>query len=152
MNRSCFLLLAILALTPCLVPEASARNPVVTKLHPRPGDVTREGYSFGRSVAVNENWVVVGADDFGPSNSLNPGDGSVYVFSARTGRLIRKIQPSRDLFGDLNGNAFGGSLALCGNRLLVGAPFFTANPDFSAALLYDLPSGRLQKVIRLEDP
>lgn len=142
--------LALLLLIP--LPEASARNPVVTKLHPRPGDVDREGFLFGTEVAVNENWIVVGATDFGPANPLSPGDGSVYVFSARTGRFVRRIQPSRDLFGGQNGNAFGSSMALCGNRLLVGAPFFVTDSSNSAALLYDLPSGRLEKLVRLENP
>lgn len=135
-----------------LFADVSARNPIVTKLHPPLEDATRDRYFFGSSPVVNENWIVVGAVDFGTIGTLSPDDGAVYVFSARSGRLIRKIQPSRGLFGDLNGNAFGVSLTLCGNRLLVGAPFFTGNGESSAALLYDLPSGRLVKVIRLEDP
>ncbi|MCB1228731.1 MAG: hypothetical protein KDN19_00600 [Verrucomicrobiae bacterium] len=143
-------LLAIACVAPWLVREASARTPIVTKLHPRLGDVTREGYHFGGSVAVNENWIVVGADDYGPLALTGPAEGSVFVFSARTGRLVRRIQPSRDLFGELNGNDFGRSLALCGNRLLVGAPFFIGNSPFSAALLYDLPSGRLLNVFPQE--
>ncbi|MCB1079264.1 MAG: hypothetical protein KDM64_15695, partial [Verrucomicrobiae bacterium] len=105
MRRSPLVLLAIACLAAWQTPTVSARTPIVTKLHPQPEDVTRERYLFGTSVAVSENWIVVGAVDFGPSPPLSPGDGAVYVFSARSGRLIRKIQPSRDLFGDLNGNA-----------------------------------------------
>lgn len=151
MNRF-FTLFAAIGCFVLLFADVSARNPVVTKLHPPLEDVTRERYLFGSSPVVNENWIVIGATDFGPTGALLPGAGAVYVFSARTGRLIRKIQPSTDLFNGLTGSAFGTSLALCGNRLLVGAPFFVGNSPFSAALLYDLPSGRLVKVIRLEDP
>ncbi len=151
MNRLSIFPLSVFCLA-LLLSDASARNPVVTKLHPRPGDVTREGFFFGSNVAVNENWIVVGATDFGPTNPLTPRDGSVYVFSARTGRFVRRIQHSRDLFGGQNGNAFGSSMALCGNRLLVGAPFFVSDSMNSAALLYDLPSGRLEKLVRLENP
>lgn len=75
-----------------------------------PGDVVTNG-SFGRSLALSDSTLVVGAD------STFGGKGSVFIYS-RSGSewtLAQRIDGSA-------GDAFGADVALVGSRMVVGAP------------------------------
>ncbi len=78
-----------------------------------PGPFTDE---TGKSVAVNDRWVLVGqpGTDFSP----NGNEGSVQVHRASDGRYMGMLEP-----GVTSQNAnFGTSVALCGDIAIVGAP------------------------------
>jgi WD40 repeat protein len=85
---------------------------------------------FGSSVSVSGNLAILGAVN---DDSLGNYTGSAYVFDVTTGKQLDKLYADdADLF-----DQFGQSVAIDGNRILVGAPqlFFagTQNP---------LPSGK----------
>lgn len=83
------------------------------------------GDSFGESVAIGGDFVVVGArnDDFDVNDAnfvLNAG--AVYIYEKNSGGadnwgLVRKIAPGIRALGDV----FGGSIAIDGDVLVVGA-------------------------------
>lgn len=95
---------------------ASGFTPTLLKLSARP----YSGASFdqfGREVGCSEKWIVstAPADD---SVGGVAGAGAVSVYSAVTGRFVRKIRPADLAAGDF----FGGSLAVCGDLALIAAP------------------------------
>ena len=85
-------------------------NLLRTLNNPTPADSD----SFGRSVAVSGSLVVVGAsgDSTGAAQA-----GSVYVFDAATGNLLRTLNNPTPEASDY----FGYSVALSGNLMVVGA-------------------------------
>lgn len=95
------------------------------------------GDRFGDTVALSGNRALVGARE---DDDLGSGSGSAYVFDARTGVQLRKLTAPDGAAGDL----FGNSVALSGNRALVGA--FLGNgaaADSGAAYLLDAVTGDL---------
>jgi outer membrane protein assembly factor BamB len=97
------------------------------------------GDTFGATVAVSGNTVVVGAqhDDTGATNA-----GSAYVFNATTGALIATINnPTPDADDE-----FGNSVAVSGNTVVVGA-----YQDLAGyAYVFDAGSGAL--IVTLNNP
>lgn len=87
-----------------------------------------EGQSFGQSVAISGATIAVGASTDG---ELGTGAGAAYVFT-RTGTLWSQQQ--KVVADDLGGlETFGGSVALEGNTLVVGAFFGSGVLPFSGA-------------------
>ncbi len=87
---------------------------------------------FGFAVATNGVLVAVGApfdDDLGAAS------GAVYLFSAATGALVRKITAADGGISD----QFGIAAALVGNTLLVGA--WGDNDGAGSAYIFDASSG-----------
>ncbi|MGK7872437.1 MAG: hypothetical protein AB4426_03740 [Xenococcaceae cyanobacterium] len=70
---------------------------------------------FGNSVAVSGNHLLVGArlDDVGGISNI----GSAYLFDALSGDLLRTFSNPSPEFN----NQFGHSVAIDGDRVLVGA-------------------------------
>lgn len=89
------------------------------------------------SLALSDDFLLVGT----PSASLNPFGpvGRVQVFDARTGAWVRTIKPSDDS-GQIG---FGYSLAVDGERVLIGAPTPTFDHPYGAAFVYDIRSGEM---------
>ena len=113
------LLLSLLTLGVLLPFHAQARRPIDRILLPK--DV-EDRDNFGTALAVNDRWIAVG------DSSAEDGDGVVTVYSAVTGRRIRELRaPSAD-----SGVAFGSSLSLCGNKLLIGAPEYGSNTGIAS--------------------
>lgn len=95
---------------------AGAFTPSLLKLSARP----HSGASFdnfGWAVGCSEKWIVstAPADDSVGGVALA---GAVSVYSAVTGRFVRKIRPADLAAGD----SFGRSLAVCGDLALISAP------------------------------
>lgn len=111
-----------------------ALNPAVTKLTLPPAAQAAAG-SFGTSVAMSDTHVVVGDPDDGGGSS-----GAVHIFDARTGRYLRRLAPAT-----LTGNArFGGSVALSGATLVVGASGQQISGNIHGTVyVFDLRTGRL---------
>jgi outer membrane protein assembly factor BamB len=94
------------------------------------------GDNLGFSVAVNDSWAVVGAqnDDVVGSNS-----GSAYVFDVNTGEQRRKLIAS-DASAD---DKFGWSVAINGNIALIGAVFDDgAGSNSGSAYLFNVTTGQ----------
>jgi VCBS repeat-containing protein/predicted outer membrane repeat protein len=93
--------------------------------------------SFGSSVAISGNTVVVGAylDDTGATNS-----GTVYVFDATTGTLLRTLANPTPATYDY----FGFSVAVSGNTVVVGAyGDDTGATDAGTVYVFDATTGTL---------
>jgi hypothetical protein len=98
----------------------------------QPMDVRQIGTDFGEVVVANETHSVVGA----PNTQFNNASGRVFVYDAAN-VLVRTIEnPEPDIAA-----TFGRTLAVSGNRLLVGAS--TVNGSNSNAYVFDLTSGAL---------
>ncbi len=102
--------------------------------------------TFGSSVAVDGNFVVVGApsDDTAGLNI-----GQVHLFDANTGALIHTFDdPTPSAAG---GDLFGVSVAVDGNFVVVGANFDdTSGASFGQAHLFDATTGNL--IHTFDDP
>ncbi len=96
----------------------------------------REGKGFGRSVAIGDGYIAVGAD-------IGPGPGSVFVFKGDSGALLRELVPENGSSWD----RFGYSIAIDDGQIAIGAiwegPFYNG-----AAYVFDLDTGtQLRKQI-----
>lgn len=115
---------------------ASASGQLTQQILPSgSGGSTPVGHSLGEDIAVDGPLLVSGSrgDSF-----LAPGGGSVHVFDAASGALIRKLFPSDPGFAD----NFGDSVDVSGSLVVVGSPFDddTAD-DAGAAYLFDATTG-----------
>jgi len=92
---------------------------------------------FGISVAMNDNYAVIGA-----SNDMVFGEltGSAYVFDVTTGRqLFRLSSPDGEKF-----DRFGASVAISENIAVVGAPFSDGTETNSgSAYVFNAATGQL---------
>ncbi|HEX6272678.1 MAG TPA: FG-GAP repeat protein [Polyangiaceae bacterium] len=84
-------------------------------------DLRHSGELFGRRLAASENTIFVGA----PREARSV-EGAVYAFTKRGAGYGRpqKLTSGSDYFGDL----FGQSLALSGERAVIGAPGLQSGP------------------------
>jgi outer membrane protein assembly factor BamB len=89
---------------------------------------------FGSSVAISDDYLLVGAESFGNGNI-----GQAFVYDARTGELIHTLNDPDFFTNDF----FGRGVAISGNHLLVGAasPF---DDQGGRAYLFDALSGQLR--------
>lgn len=120
--------LSLLALMLAATPPARAQGtlpPGVLKLHSRStGDMAFDG--FGYAVAVSDTWIVVGAPrEDGPARAA-------YVYSATTGRFVRRLVPEQQ--GNLE--FFGLCVAISGHLAVIADSFD------EAAYVFDLRTGR----------
>lgn len=86
---------------------------------------------FGASVAISDGLILVGS-----ARDNLPGSGTVYVFDAATGELLRMLATPSDLAN----TGFGYAVSASGNRAIVGAPYEGGNGP-GAAYLFDLDTG-----------
>jgi len=92
--------------------------------------------SFGISCAISGNIAVIGAK--GGEGNI-PFSGAAYIFDVTTGRQLLKLIASD---GDIKDN-FGFSVALSGNRTIIGAPFTNDNGFASgSAYVFDVTTGQ----------
>ncbi|WP_367871193.1 choice-of-anchor D domain-containing protein [Luteolibacter sp. Populi] len=103
--------------------------------NPDPG----ENDSFGYSVAIAGNRVVVGA----PDGDVEDADaGTAYVYDLASGT---PEQPLVTLANPLaSGQNFGWSVAISGTRVVIGSPQDSGTGDLSRAYVYDVSSGTPQ--------
>lgn len=72
------------------------------------------GLSFGNTVAIDANNILIGARSDGTNG---PDLGRAYLFDASTGELVNQFDDPTPTFGD----SFGHSVSLDGNNVLIGA-------------------------------
>lgn len=108
-----------------------------------PTDGTPNSF-YGSAIDVSADYVAVGAS----RNNIGVGigeSGSVYLYDYMSGALLHKLIPDDPQFSA----DFGASLAIVGDRIIVGAPF-TSNTGGSSGSVYifDAISGdQIHKII-----
>lgn len=101
---------------------------------------------FGWSVAISGNFALVGAK---LKNDGGTQRGAAYVFDLTSGEELFKLAASDAEDSD----RFGTSVALAGNRAIVGAPNHEGAPGPSgAAYVFDLGTGREIRKLIASDP
>ena len=73
--------------------------------------------NFGISVAISGNRAIVGAVG---EDEVNSGSGIAYIFNVTTGALVHTLN-NPDAYEGTGGDSFGQSVAISGNRAIVGA-------------------------------
>lgn len=112
---------------------ADARDATTTKLYGRA--LSGQGtHSFGQSVAISDDYIVVGEPGF---DDTAADAGAVQVFTARTGRYLRTLLADEENPEDA---AFGSAVAVCDFYALIGAP--GVDGEKGALYLFDLRNGR----------
>ena len=103
---------------------------------------TSDSDYFGYSVAISGNYAVVGAHgekDAGGTNS-----GKAYIFDATTGSLLHTLH-NPNAYGPSATDQFGYSVAISGNRVVVGAWYEDDAPsnDSGKVYIFDATTGSL---------
>lgn len=95
--------------------------------------------SFGESVAMNDDYIVVGAPDDHCENT-NMDCGAVYIFDATTGVQLHKLTQESG-FSTLS---FGNSVAIEGDTVVVGVPRESNQfgQNAGSVYLFNAPSGQ----------
>lgn len=138
--KRCFVLAAVCACAFTELGAAGAGTPPPPMLL---APVQETGSLFGYSLSLSGDRIAVGAA-FVDSGNLDKA-GIVYVYDYRHGQWAYSaaIQPT-----DPSANAWFGTLALQGNRLLVGAS--RKNGSFGAAYVFDRIGGAWQQRVKFE--
>lgn len=112
-----------------LVPTGTRRNPP-------------DGAAFGSAVDVSADRIVVGAPGaFADGGGRIGGHGAMYLYDAKTMRLITRVTPP----GTRAQDNVGHSVAVEGQTLLAGAPFDSSlAPESGAVYVFKASNGRLR--------
>jgi outer membrane protein assembly factor BamB len=110
---------------------------------------TTAGDQFGCSVAIDGNRVIVGAqyeDDAGGNSS-----GKAYIFDVTTGALLHTLD-NPSAYGTAAGDAFGRSVGISGNRVIVSArdEDDAGGTNSGKAYIFDVTTGAL--VFTIDNP
>ena len=126
---------------------ARALNPQISKLYSRGGN-TAAAEQFGDQVCITDRWILVGVPgyDLTVGGAAADDAGAVLVFDVKTGRYLRRLT-ANDSETDVAGDAFGSSVAVCGNRAVIGAPQFGGGQG--AAYVFTHADGRWRQRARL---
>src|SRR5262245_20656238 len=110
-------------------------------LTPQPGSI-----EFGWSVAASSHYAVVG--DIGTNNN-GPVAGSASVYNAVTGAFIRTLANPAPSASD----EFGYSVAVAGDKIVVGAPYEDADgTDVGIAYVFSASTGNLLATLHNPTP
>lgn len=103
------------------------------------------GDGFGHSVAINGDIAVVG-EPFDDANGLNAGAAHVYRRSPVKGGSAGWFHEAT-IYGSDAGvsDRFGYAVAVCGERIVVGAPYDMPSPRVGAAYVFEYTGGGGQK-------
>ena len=97
---------------------------------------------FGISVAISGNLAVVGAHNEGDAGGAY--SGKAYIFDATTGSLLRTLN-NPNAYGTSTSDIFGISVAISGNRVVVGALYEddAGGTNSGKAYIFDATTGSL---------
>ena len=109
--------------------------------NPNPYD-TSASDQFGYSVAISGNYAIVGA--YGEDDAGGTYSGKAYIFDATTGSLLRTLN-NPNAYGTSISDYFGFSVAISGNRVVVGAygEGDAGGIDSGKAYIFDATTGSL---------
>ena len=107
---------------------------------------------FGWSVAISDNYAIVGVPDEDVAGGIN--SGKAYVFNVTTGALVHTLD-NPNAYGASANDEFGDSVAISGNYAIVGAPQEDDASDASGsasgkAYIFNVTTGAL--VHTLDNP
>ncbi len=103
---------------------------------------------FGSAVAIEGNRVLVGAPNDFDEITVTDEVGKAYLFDATTGALLQTlVNPDPDEFDN-----FGQSVALAGDRALVGSDDNTGGLRSGTAYLFDISTAALEQTIPNPNP
>lgn len=123
--------------------QAQAFHPQVTKLHAKVSAPPEATY-FGQAVAASDRYHAVGEPR---SDEAANEAGAAHLFDEVTGRHLRRLRAADADTGD----AFGASVAVSGNWVVVGAPQEDEKgTSAGAAYVFDASTGR--QIVKLLDP
>ena len=109
-------------------------------------DIPIAGERFGWSVAIEGDYIVVGAPYIADAPAQT---GSVYVFDVFTGLQLHRIVPS----GSAPGDFVGGSVDISEGIIAIGAPYHdTGANNAGAVYLYDAQTGTPIDSYHASDP
>jgi hypothetical protein len=116
--------------------------------NPNPYSTSASDY-FGESLAITDNYVVVGASD--EDDASNTNTGKVYVFDTVTGNLLHTLENPNG-YGTPAYDQFGKAAAVSGNYAIIGAfqEDDAGGTTSGKAYIFDLTSGQL--VHTLDNP
>ena len=140
--------LALAALCFALVFPGAA---LAALLHSFDDPTPTQGDSFGWSVAIEGNHVVIAA----PWDDTHGGNvGQVFLFDATSGSLVRTLDdPTVAVPASTSNDRFGYSVAIDGNRVLVGAPLDNTTAfNNGQAHLFDAATGSPLQVFNDPSP
>ena len=138
-----------LRLTACaalLLASTAGQAATVSLVHTLENPTPQTGDQYANDIAVEGDVAVVGAwlDDTHGTDA-----GAVYVYNTRTGALIRELKNPNLSDGD----EFGSSVAISGNRALVGARSEDIGAENAGvAYLFDLDTGDLLRTYNNPEP
>ena len=94
--------------------------------------------NFGTSVATDGNYAIVGAYAEGDAGSYY--SGKAYIFDVTTGSLLHTLH-NPNAYDTSDGDTFGTSVAISGNRVVVGAyaEDDAGGTDSGKAYFYQIP-------------
>jgi hypothetical protein len=115
--------------------------------NPNP-DGTSQSDEFGKSVAISDNYAIVGATG---ENDAGTNSGKVYIFNNSTGALVHTLS-NPNAYGTSQDDYFGTSVAISGNYAILGTPYedYAGGTNSGKAYIYDVTTGAL--VHTLDNP
>ena len=104
---------------------------------------------FGQSVAIDGDRAIVGA--YGEDDAGGNSSGKAYIFNVTTGALVYTLD-NPNAYDTSTGDSFGNSVAIDGDRAIVGAWFEddAGGQTSGKAYIFDVTTGTL--VYTLDDP
>ncbi len=98
--------------------------------------------SFGSSVAVDGNRIIVSAPYEGDAGGTD--SGKAYIFDATTGSLLHTLH-NPNAYGTSDTDNFGKAVAISGNLAVIGSDFEddAAGTDSGKAYIFDATTGSL---------
>jgi len=109
--------------------------------NPNPYGTSTDDY-FGMSTAIDGNNCIVGAR--GESNNI----GKAYIFDVTTGNLLHTLD-NPNAYGTSSGDNFGISVAISGNKCIVGANYEddAGGGNSGKAYIFDVTTGNLLQTL-----
>ena len=116
-------------------------TPIQTYNNPNAHGTSADDY-FGYSVSVDGNYAIVGAPYEGDTGGTN--SGKAYIFDATTGSLLRTLD-NPNAYSTSASDNFGSSVAISGNRVVVGASYEddAGGTNSGKAYIFDATTGSL---------
>lgn len=120
--------------------------------NPNPVDTSQNDW-FGYSVGISGNRAIVGAPKEKHGGFTFAISGKAYIFDVTTGALLHTLN-NPNAFGTVNNDQFGISVAISGNRAIVGANFEDdANGSARGkAYIFDVNTGALLHTLDNPNP
>jgi FG-GAP repeat len=125
---------------------------VVTIRNPNQSGISN-GDTFGFSVGISGNYVIVGTPWEENAISTNLNSGKAYIYEATTGNLVMTLHDPNE-YGTVSDDQFGTSVAISGLYAVVGAPYEddASGNSSGKAYVFDIATGTLISTLNNPNP